>query len=330
MNPRPIARRAGALGAAALAGCALLDVRIADPEDVIIAEVQVLLTHEWNGNGTSFEAGALLHRTFQREETPTLRGSTVVISEPTKGSVRLEERRDVEECVIPSPQGRDSIPGELAPNAVCYRANVALSPFDPGDRLSLEITAPDGRVLVGSSLVPGAFDLVELDEEDGRCRLDPDTNYRFQWRFAENAWSYLADARLEGLRLPMAQRDIDSPDTLYLLGFAIDAEDSTLVFSSEFGIFEFFAATDEERDVIRELRRGLPGGVGATVAMAAADRNWVNWERGGNFNPSGEVRIPSVFGDGTGVFSTATRRVVRVRATEFRPGAPPLCGPAVS
>ena len=329
MNPRPIARWAGALGAAALAGCALLDVQIADPEDVIIAEVQVLLTHEWNGNGTSFEAGALLHRTFQREETPTLRGSTVVISEPTKGSVRLEERRDVEECVIPSPQGRDSIPGELAPNAVCYRANVTLSPFDPGDRLSLEITAPDGRVLVGSSLVPGAFDLVELDEEDGRCRLDPDTNYRFQWRFAENAWSYLADARLEGLRLPMAQRDIDSPDTLYLLGFAIDAEDSTLVFSSEFGIFEFFAGTDEERDVIRELRWGLPGGVGATVAMAAADRNWVNWERGGNFNPSGEVRIPSVFGDGTGVFSTATRRVVRVLATEFRPDAPPLCGPAV-
>ena len=127
----------------------------------------------------------------------------------------------------------------------------------------------------------------------------------------------------------MAQRGIDSPDTLYLLGFAIDAADSTLVFSSEFGIFEFFAATDEERDVIRELRGGLPDGVRATVAMAAADRNWVNWERGGNFNPSGEVRIPSVFGDGTGVFSTTTRRVVRLWGTELRPGTPPLCGPAV-
>ena len=326
MNPRPIAT----LGALALAGCALINVEVADPEDVIIAEVQVLLTHEWNGNGISFEAGALLHRTFQHEEPPSLRGTTVVISEPTKGSVRLEERRDVEECVIPNPQSRDSMPSDLAPNAVCLRANAALSPFDPGDRLSLEVTAPDGRVLVGSSLVPGAFDLVELDQEDGKCRLDPDTNYRFQWHFAENTWSYLADARLEGLSSPMAERGIESPDTLYLLGLAVDAEDSTLVFSSEFGIFEFFAATDEERDVIRELRRGLPGGVGATVAMAAADRNWVNWERGGTFNPSGEVRIPSVFGDGTGVFSTATRRVVRVRATELLPGAPPLCGPAAS
>ena len=326
MNPLPIV---SALGAVALAGCALIDVQIADPEDVIIAEVQVLLTHEWNGNGISFEAGALLHRTLQGEETPTLRGSTVVISEPTKGSVRLEERRDVEECVIPNPQSRDSIPGELAWNAVCYRAEVMSSPFDSGDRLSLEITAPDGRVLVGSSLVPGSLDLVELDEEDGSCRVDPDTNYRFQWRVAESAWSYLADARFEGLRLPMAQRGIDSPDTLFLLGLQI-TKGSTLVFPSNFGLFEFFAGTDEERDVIRELRRGLPGGVRATVAMAAADRNWVNWERGGNFNPSGEVRIPSVFGDGTGVFSTATRRVVHVRATELRPGAPPLCGPAVS
>ena len=150
----PIARRAGALGAVALAGCALLDVQIADPEDVIVAEVQALLTHEWNGNGISFEAGALLHRTLQREETPTLRGSTVVISEPTKGSVRLEERRDVEECVIPNPQSRDTIPGGLAWNAVCYRAKDTLSPFDPGDRLSLEITAPDGRVLMGAAWCP--------------------------------------------------------------------------------------------------------------------------------------------------------------------------------
>ena len=60
----------------------------------------------------------------------------------------------------------------------------------------------------------------------------------------------------------MAQRGIDSPDTLYLLGLQI-TKGSTLVFPSNFGLFEFFAATDEERDVIRELRRGLPGGVGA-------------------------------------------------------------------
>ena len=328
MNPRPWF--VPALGAVALvAGCALINVEIADPEDVIVAEVQALLTHDWDGGGVSLSAGALLHRTFQREEAPSLRGAKVVISEPTKGSVLLEERRDAEDCVIPNPLSRDSIDGQFAPGAVCFRANATPSPFDPGDRLSLDITAPDGRVLAGTSLIPGAFDLVELNEDSGQCRLDPDTNYRFQWRFVENAWSYIADSRFEGLEGPMARRGIDSPDTLYLLGIATGPADSTLVFSSDFGVFEFLAATKEEREVISELRKGLPGGGGATVAVAAADRNWVNWERGGTFNPSGEIRIPSVFGDGTGVFSTGTRRVVRVRAVRDQPGGPPLCGPAV-
>ena len=62
------------------------------------------------------------------------------------------------------------------------------------------------------------------------------------------------------------------------------------------------------------------------MSIAAADRNYVNWVRGGNFNPSGQVRVPSVRGDGTGVFAATVVRSLRVFAAP--PGAPydlPLC-----
>jgi hypothetical protein len=54
----------------------------------------------------------------------------------------------------------------------------------------------------------------------------------------------------------------------------------------------------------------MPAGTAARVTVSAVDRNYVNWVRGGNFNPSGTVRIPSVEGDGTGFFGTSVTRWV--------------------
>ena len=54
----------------------------------------------------------------------------------------------------------------------------------------------------------------------------------------------------------------------------------------------------------------------------------MNWARGGNFNPSGLIRIPSVFGDGTGFFGTATQRSLNVVSAPADNDRPPLCGPA--
>jgi hypothetical protein len=39
--------------------------------------------------------------------------------------------------------------------------------------------------------------------------------------------------------------------------------------------------------------------------VAAVDRNWVNSARGGSFNPSGQVHVSTVTGDGVGVFGAA-------------------------
>lgn len=334
--PGPATRRSrcsrgparGLVAAAPLlsAGCALTDVEVAMPEDVIVAEVQVVLTPAPDDDPATLTAWAFLHRTYQPEGAPSLKGAVVEVSGDRGQTIRLEEQDSVELCVIENPIGRDPIEEDFEPAGTCYRTEVNPAPFAPGDRLSLRVTAPDGRVLAGTSRLPGAFSLVGLDQEDGRCRLEPDTRYRFRWSSAEDAWAYVADARFEGLTKALAPRGIEAPDTLYLLGLAVGREDTTIVFPRDFGVFEFFGATDEERDVIRELRKGLPAGSGATVAIAAVDRNWVNWARGGNLNPSGEVRIPSVFGDGTGVFATGIRRRVWVKSTAAGEGEPPLCG----
>ena len=82
---------------------------------------------------------------------------------------------------------------------------------------------------------------------------------------------------------------------------------------------------------IARWTRGLPGGAHAEVTIAALDRNWANWIREGRLNINGETVIPSVFGDGTGMFGTAVRWKVEVesRAAEGA-GDVPLCGPGVA
>ena len=70
------------------------------------------------------------------------------------------------------------------------------------------------------------------------------------------------------------------------------------------------------RKAARRLETGLPWGVTAETAAAAVDRNWANWIRPGRYNSNGEVRIPSVFGDGTGLFGTATRWTVTMESRD--------------
>jgi hypothetical protein len=108
-------------------------------------------------------------------------------------------------------------------------------------------------------------------------------------------------------------------DSLSLLGLSIAENDTTLVFPSEFGVFDRF---DLDRDLALVLQEGLPQGTRARIVVAAAERNYVNWVRGGNFNPSGAVRIPSLRGDGVGVLGAVVRRVVWVEGALPRDGLP--------
>ena len=310
-------------GASILGGCELTEVTVTESDDVVIAEAQLTINQHGDG-GTSLSVYTYLHRTLSGQRPDEVEGAVVRVSGESavvhlaaadSGGVCLDLREDEDdEEVVEVDVGS------------CYRASVAPSPFSPGEVLELEVVLPEGGTLTGVSLVPDAFEFIGLTHEDGHCRIEPDTNYRFRWTEAAGTWSYLSDTWIEGLPAALAGRDIEVPDSLYLTGFAIGEKDTDILFPGEYGLFDLGEQADA--DLLRILDDGLPGGAWGEVAFAATDRNWVNWARGGNFNPSGIIRIPSVFGDGTGFFGTATQRQLNVIAAPDGPGMPPLCGPA--
>ena len=328
-------RRSGAFRSAAasvvtaavalLAACELTEVTIAESDDVVISETQLTINLHDDG-GTSLAVYSYLHRTLSAARADEVEGAMVRVSGESGATVQLEAADSGGVCLYrPEPED-DNDDDPFREIGSCYRASVSPSPFSPGEVLELEVLLPEGGTLTGASRIPSAFDFIGLTHEDGYCRLEPDTNYRFNWTEAAGTWSYLSDAWIEGLPQALAGRDVEAPDSLYLTGFAIGQDDTDVLFPGEYGLFDLGEGADT--DLLRILDDGLPGGAWARVGFAATDRNWVNWARGGNFNPSGIIRIPSVFGDGTGFFGTATQRVLHVRAGAGGDGMPPLCGPA--
>lgn len=304
-------------GALTTTGCELTGVAITAPERVMFAETWVILALDAD-NGPALDAFAFLHRTLSSDDAGGVPGAVVRLSGESGAIVHLAER-DIEVCL--------RVPEPVFPKnwGSCYRTRMSPSPFAPGERLALEITTPDDRILESASRVPGAFSLQDFAQEGGRCRLEPRTNYRFEWTSAEGAWAYIADARIEGLPATLAEDDFEVPDSLYLGGRSLGREDTGIIFPRQFGFLEFLQ--DENRDLVRVLQDGLPEGARAEIAFTAADRNWTNWVRVEPFGPIASRRVPSVTGDGTGWFGTATQRRVEVVSTPRGEGQPPLCGP---
>ena len=309
--------------ASALGGCELTEVTVTESEDVVVAEAQATINQHGDG-GTSLGVYTYLHRTLSGQRPDEVEGAVVRVS-GSSAVVHLEAADSGGVCLAPWQDEDDE--EVLEPDVgSCYRASVAPSPFSPGEVLELEVVLPEGGTLTGVSQVPDAFEFIGLTHEDGQCRMEPDTNYRFHWTEAAGTWSYISDTWIEGLPEALAGRDIEVPDSLYLTGFAIGEKDTEILFPGEYGLFDL--GEQANADLLRILDNGLPDGTWAEVAFAATDRNWVNWARGGNFNPSGIIRIPSVFGDGTGFFGTATQRTLNVIAGPDGSRMPPLCGPA--
>ncbi|MYG81780.1 MAG: hypothetical protein F4187_08470 [Gemmatimonadetes bacterium] len=315
---------ATAASAALLGGCALTEVTLTESEDVVIVESQLTVNLENDGT-TELFLYAYLHRTLSAGRPDEVEGAAVRVSGESGTVVRLAEADSGGVCLTRDRFSSDNSVGS------CYVASVSPSPFSPREVVELEVILADGGRLSGVSRIPDAFDFVGLAQEDGRCRVEPDTNYRFNWTEAAGTWSYLSDTWILGLDQALIGPDLPpGPDSLYLSGFAIGEKDTDILFPGEYGLFNFDSEEESITDLLRVLDDGLPGGSWAEVAFAATDRNWVNWVRGGNFNPSGIIRIPSVFGDGTGFFGTATQRVVNVIAQPGSEGAPPLCGPGAA
>ena len=276
-----------------LAGCALEEVELATPEDVIVAEVIL--------RARDSTQVAWLHRTRSASGDPTVANATVDVRGPT-GVVTFAPAPDTS-CLM----SRANTP--IATQGSCYRSAANALPVTPGQTYQLTIRA-GARVLTGTTTVPQDFEMVRPSVTT--CLLPPFTNLELVWRASPNAWVYASEANLRGIRNALSPHGVTvDRDPLRLFGLSISSADTTLAFPREFGLFDRF---DEDlTEALAFMQRGLPPNVLTDVIIAAADRNYVNWERGGNFNPSGQVRVPSIRGDGSGVFGSLVPRTFRIR-----------------
>ncbi len=290
------------VGLAALvlfAGCELQEQTIVDIEDVVIAEVHVQLGQGIFGRNRAI---AFLHRTIggQGPGYSEVPGARVELRR-SDGSVFELGPAPVRTCAVTLPvEGTGS----------CYWLAPSLAgELDPGESLELHITLAEGGVLRSATVVPGDFDLIGVTE-GAQCVLAPETPMEVSWTSAQGAWAYINETEITGIRAALAPRGIEvDTDPLKLLGLSVSSGDTTIVFPGEFGVFNRF---ELDQGVANALQEGLPAGTQAAVTISAADRNYVNWVRIGNFNPSGQVRAPSVIGDGTGVFAATLTRTFRV------------------
>lgn len=292
--------------AAAAMGCELREVTLVEVENVVVAEVYVTLRSDPAEN----EIRAFLHRTLGvlgEDALDDLDRSQIEVRRADGSTFALTtDRREL--CLGSFP---------LDETGTCFRADPAhASLLAPGELLEIEIGLPDGGTLTGATRVPEAF---ELDGVPASCQLPPNTLMTVRWSRSPGAWAYLNETSIRGLPDALEPEGIVlDEDPLYLLGLSITDRDTTVVFPSEFGVFNRF---ELDQDIAVRLQRGLPEGSRAEVTITAVERNYVNWARGGRFNPSGQVRVPSLRGDGTGVFAAAVSRGFIVLSEPPAPGA---------
>lgn len=292
-----------------LTGCELSEVTVSQPADVLVAEIYLRVVEDQG------EVLAILHWSSGREVQPT-----------TQAEI-LFQRGDGAQVIIPPVAQRQCL-DEVLPEdffLACFR----LAPgrggdfIRPGERYDVSVALPTGERLEGRTLVPGDFQLVSPALDGRICRLPGRTLLPMEWTLSPGVWAYVPEVELSGLREALEPEGIPvESEPLILLGLALSEEDTSIVFPTEFGLFQRFS---DEGKVLLALREGVPPGVRARFTISALDRNSANWSRGGNFNPSGPVRIPSLFGDGTGVVGSTVVRELQVEVEDE--GVLPPCLP---
>lgn len=298
---RPARYAAVAATLLSLAACELAEVTTASSANVVVVEA-VLRVGET-------QQRILLHRPPGASGATQVEKSDVVVIGPGG--------REIPFAAAPLQQCADltRLPDNLAVRASCFTSAPADSGFvRPGAVYELRIRTAEGGSITGRTHVPGDFGLVPPlpTRDSATCLLPPRTLLPLVWTPAEGAWVYVAEVSIRGLRQALTGSGIDVsdiPDPLELTGLAISREDTMLVLPSEIGVFQ---RSKYDAALLLALQQGFPEGVNVSVTLAAADRNYVNAVRGGTFNPSGNVRISSVSGDGIGVFGSVVPRRLRV------------------
>lgn len=283
--------------------CELEGVAAPPSEDIVVVEAVL--------RAGTIEQHILLHRSL---EGRTIRGEPGARVSVTSGSGREVVYGQVEmsECLLDDPAewGID----DLEVEATCYRSPADAGRFVvPGEQYDLRIETTSGGILRGRTTVPRAFGFnvpdVALDPESFSvtCNL-PTHPFTLTWTRSEDAWAYVTSLRLTGWGQDLRDAGVEVPDPLDLSGVSVSAADTSLLFPANLGLFQRF---DLDQRVLLALQQGLPPATLAELVIIAADRNYVNWIRGGRFNPSGNVRGSSVAGDGVGVFGSVIPLTIR-------------------
>lgn len=283
--------------------CELQEVQVAQPQDLVLAEVVLRA-------GASTQQ-AWLHRTRGSGHAPRVDSAIVEVRAANGALLRYEPAHDTV-CVQ---RRMDTQPGT---HGSCYTSRANALAIQPGQSYSLTITLPGGARLTGATTVPQDFRM--LRPAVGVCSIPAMTPLELRWTRAPGSWVYVSETNLRNIKNALMPYNltVDS-DPLRIWGLSLSAADTTIVFPGELGVIDRF---DEDRTAaLALLQRGLPAGIIADVVVAATDRNYVNWERGGAFNPSGPVRVPSIRGDGTGVFGSIVPKTFQIRVND--PARPP-------
>jgi hypothetical protein len=282
--------------------CELAEITVATPEDIIVAEVILRA-------GENVQQ-ALLQGTL-RTAPPS--GAAITVRDETTGAVLKYFPGSDSTCLLSESSEQANASHEL-----CYFAPNASDFVQPRRRYSLRIEV-ENRVMTAQVEVPGTFQLVRPAAQP--CSLRPHHLLELVWTRASGAWVYVADGNFTLLRQALRREGVpvSGNDPVELTGLSVSGTDTTLIFPREIGLFDRFDA--DLHPIVLALQDGLPYGVFVDLVMGAGDRNYVNWVRGGAFNPSGQVRIPSITGDGTGVFGALVpvRLAIQVDTAQVLP-----------
>ena len=299
-----------------LAACELTSTTLTEPEDALIVEAYVIVS----GAGPFVGATATLLVHGVRGSPGSVNGPpsvTATVTDAAGTSTTLTEQ-PISRCILTGVDASDL--------GRCYAADLPAD-VQPGATLSLRVEAPGNQVITGVTTLPDDFQVITPVAHGQACQLPADTRLEMAWSPSAGAWAYPSEVRFQDLGPQLAAEDpqfTDLADPLVIFGLAISDSDTTISFPNEFGLFDRF----DDEIVVRalvEIQDGLPAGVVSDMTIAAADRNWINWERGGNFNPSGSVRVPSVSGDGFGVFGSMVLKNISIVVGPPEPGGPPAC-----
>lgn len=282
-------------------GCELQDITVARSENVVVAEIY--LSSDVDG----VYATAWIHRTLggAASTQETSLADVFVRAESRVSTVRLLSAE-------PSVCAGDELPEDF-PGSCYFSGPLDPRHFGPGSFVEAIVRLPDGGRITGQTRVPGPYELRSPRTNRRRtCWLEPARRLNVEWTRAGGAWAYISETQIINLTAALEDANVEvEEDPLLLVGLSVSEADTTIVFPSEFGLFD---RPNLGRDLALVLQEGLPFGTQAEVVIAAADRNYVNWVRRGAFNPSGIVRVPSLHGDGTGVFGSVVRQRFTVDA----------------